>query len=130
MLQLVQVYSVSVSPFFGVQAPGPSPQLHGDVGINFSCSPANTHHLIQAAVDEVSRLQARCLLQMSFPKHMKPSAQQPKSVSTFAEQFQHACRCSGGSTLLQRLAVGAMLPHFLPMMVVAHVFMCGLCLVA
>ncbi|KAL3146657.1 hypothetical protein ABBQ32_000885 [Trebouxia sp. C0010 RCD-2024] len=52
-----KVYSVSVSPFFGVQAPGPSPQLHGDLGINFSCSPANTHHLIDAAVSEVHRLQ-------------------------------------------------------------------------
>ncbi|KAA6421450.1 MAG: chloroplast processing enzyme, partial [Trebouxia sp. A1-2] len=47
-----KVYSVSVSPFFGVQAPGPSPQLCGDLGINFSCSPANTHHLIEAAVNE------------------------------------------------------------------------------
>ena len=53
----VQVYSVQVSPFFGVQAPGPSPQLNGDLGINFSCSPANTHHLIDAAVSEVQRLQ-------------------------------------------------------------------------
>ena len=53
----LQVYSVSVSPFFGVQAPGPTPQLHGDLGINFSCSPANTHHLIDAAVSEVHRLQ-------------------------------------------------------------------------
>ena len=53
----MQVYSVTVSPFFGVQAPGPSPQLHGDLGINFSCSPANTHHLIDAAVNEVHRLQ-------------------------------------------------------------------------
>ena len=53
----LQVYSVSVSPFFGAQAPGPSPQLHGDLGINFSCSPANTHHLINAAVSEVHRLQ-------------------------------------------------------------------------
>ncbi|DBA85638.1 TPA: hypothetical protein ACH3X1_005214 [Trebouxia sp. C0004] len=52
-----KVYSVSVSPFFGVQAPGPSPQLRGDLGINFSCSPANTHHLIEAAVNEVHRLQ-------------------------------------------------------------------------
>ena len=40
------------------------------------------------------------------------------------------CQRSGGSTLLQRLAVGGMLPHFLPIMIVAHVFMCGLCLVA
>lgn len=52
-----QVYNVSVSPFFGVQAPGPSPRMYGDLGINFSCSPANTHHLIEAAVAEVARLQ-------------------------------------------------------------------------
>lgn len=52
-----KVYSVSVSPFFGVQAPGPADTLQGDVGINFSCSPANTHHLIDAAVNEVKRLQ-------------------------------------------------------------------------
>ena len=57
----LQVYTVSVSPFFGVQAPGPADTLQGDVGINFSCSPANTHHLIDAAVNEVKRLQVRPL---------------------------------------------------------------------
>ena len=59
LLLVSQVYNVSVSPFFGVQAPGPSPKMYGDLGINFSCSPANTHHLIDAAVGEVQRLQVR-----------------------------------------------------------------------
>ncbi len=71
----MQVYSVSVSPFFGVQAPGPSHQLRGDLGINFSCSPANTHHLIEAAVDEVHRLQACSpLTPYPPPPHLSPHA--------------------------------------------------------
>ncbi len=86
---VMQVYSVSVSPFFGVQAPGPSPQLHGDLGINFSCSPANTHHLIEAAVNEVHRLQA-----CSFPPPPSlRSTYRCESYSLIAETFGSTTYC-------------------------------------
>lgn len=89
---VMQVYSVSVSPFFGLQTPGPSPQLRGDLSINFSCSPANTHHLIEAAVNEVHRLQA-----CSFPPPPNPST--PHLMST--------CCCNVAQSLLKSLLV----PH-------------------
>ena len=54
---LLQVYSVSVSPYFGSAAPKPTDKLNGDVAISFSCSPANTHQLIELALAEVQALQ-------------------------------------------------------------------------
>ena len=57
---LLQVYSVSVSPYFGSAAPKPTDKLNGDVAISFSCSPANTHQLIELALAEVQALQVRC----------------------------------------------------------------------
>ena len=53
----LQVYSVSVSPYFGSAPPKPTDKLNGDVAISFSCSPANTHTLIELALAEVQALQ-------------------------------------------------------------------------
>ncbi len=54
-----QVYTVSVAPFFGVEAPGQKERLAGDVGISFSCDPDAAHRLIDMALAEVARLQVR-----------------------------------------------------------------------
>lgn len=55
---LEQVYTVSVSPFFGAEAPSARGQLHGDVSIAFSCDPDNAARLIQMTLAELERLQA------------------------------------------------------------------------
>lgn len=50
---------MSVSPYFGSAPPKPTDKLNGDVAISFSCSPANTHQLIELALAEVQALQVR-----------------------------------------------------------------------
>ncbi|MEW5319769.1 MAG: hypothetical protein WDW38_010898 [Sanguina aurantia] len=59
--QFGEVYTVSVAPFFGCEAPSNTGDLHGSVSISFTCDPANKDRLIAMALDELS------LLQMSGP---------------------------------------------------------------
>lgn len=57
-----EVYTVSVSPFFGAAAPSTEGVISGDVALGFSCDPANAKGLIQAALQEICKMQVRCLL--------------------------------------------------------------------
>ncbi len=56
-----EVYTVSVSPFFGVAAPSAKDIVSGDIALGFSCDPANSRGLIQAALEEICKLQVRTL---------------------------------------------------------------------
>jgi predicted Zn-dependent peptidase len=52
-----EVYSVSVSAFFGAEGPGNKQSLRGDVAIYFTCDPEAAQRLRGLALDELSRLQ-------------------------------------------------------------------------
>ncbi|KAK9855149.1 hypothetical protein WJX84_012364 [Apatococcus fuscideae] len=53
-----EVYTVSISPFFGAEAPSRKGSVRGDVSVGFSCDPHNAEHLIELALSELERLQA------------------------------------------------------------------------
>ena len=61
-----EVYTVSVSPFFGVAAPSTKGTVSGDVALGFSCDPANSRGLIHAALQEICKLQARVASFLSY----------------------------------------------------------------
>lgn len=53
-----EVYTVSVSAFFGAEAPSHKGNVRGDMAINFSCAPESAGRLVDLALDEVEALQA------------------------------------------------------------------------
>jgi predicted Zn-dependent peptidase len=55
--QFGEIYTVSVSSFFGCEAPSSTGAPRGDVSIGFTCDPANRQHLIEMALREVEALQ-------------------------------------------------------------------------
>ena len=60
-----------MAPFFGVEAPSKRRALAGDVGISFSCDPDAAHRLLEMALVEVERLQARA---PGAARHAVPAA--------------------------------------------------------
>jgi hypothetical protein len=74
-----EVYSVSVSAFFGAEGPANKRCLRGDVAIYFTCDPAAAHRLRELALDELSRLQ----VSRGPPRH---SAEGPRGCPPAAEQ--------------------------------------------
>ena len=52
------VYSVTVSPYYGMEAPSATPPLHGDCAVSFSCDPDAAWRLVELALDELAALQA------------------------------------------------------------------------
>jgi hypothetical protein len=70
-----EVYTVSVSAFFGAEAPSRQGNVRGDMAINFSCAPENAGRLVDLALDEVEALQAA-----------GPSAKEVDTVRTVLER--------------------------------------------
>lgn len=63
LLQLLRfksgdVYTISVTSFFGAEAPSTTGNVRGDVAVGFSCEPRNASRLVDLALDEIDRLQA------------------------------------------------------------------------
>ncbi|KAL6755922.1 Metalloenzyme, LuxS/M16 peptidase-like protein [Haematococcus lacustris] len=56
--QFGEIYTVSVSPFFGCEAPSIKGDVRGDVSISFTCDPANRQRLINIALEEVKAMQS------------------------------------------------------------------------
>jgi len=54
-----EVYTVSVSPFFGATAPSKDGVVSGDIALGFSCDPANSRRLVDLALREIKELQVR-----------------------------------------------------------------------
>ena len=52
------VYSVTVNPYYGMEAPSATPPLHGDCAVSFSCDPDAAWRLVELALDELAVLQA------------------------------------------------------------------------
>mmetsp|Transcript_26988 Transcript_26988/g.69981 ORF Transcript_26988/g.69981 Transcript_26988/m.69981 type:complete len:1010 (+) Transcript_26988:157-3186(+) len=52
-----EVYTVSVSPFFGATAPSRKGVVSGDIALGFSCDPANSRKLVELALREIVELQ-------------------------------------------------------------------------
>lgn len=52
------VYSVSVSPYLGLEAPSANLPLRGDCAVSFSCDPDAAWRLVELALDELASLQA------------------------------------------------------------------------
>ncbi|KAG5559244.1 hypothetical protein RHGRI_008965 [Rhododendron griersonianum] len=52
-----QIYSASVSVFLGGNKPSRTSDVHGDIGVNFSCDPDISNTLVDLALDEILRLQ-------------------------------------------------------------------------
>ncbi|GIL74679.1 hypothetical protein Vretimale_2315 [Volvox reticuliferus] len=55
------VYTVSVSPFFGCVSPSLDGDPQGDVAIMFSCDPANKDRLVAMALEELTAIQGGAL---------------------------------------------------------------------
>lgn len=55
--QTGEVYTCSVSPFFGCEAPSWPGPLRGDIAISFSCCPDSGARLSETALTEVETLQ-------------------------------------------------------------------------
>ena len=51
------VYTVSVAPFFGCEAPSHSGPIRGDLSIAFTCDPANKNKLVDMALAGLEQLQ-------------------------------------------------------------------------
>jgi predicted Zn-dependent peptidase len=56
--QFGDVYSVSVSPYYGLEAPSSPPPLRGDCAVSFSCDPDAAWRLVELALEELALLQA------------------------------------------------------------------------
>jgi predicted Zn-dependent peptidase len=56
--QFGDVYSVSVSPYYGLEAPSTPPPLRGDCAVSFSCDPSAAWRLVELALEELAVLQA------------------------------------------------------------------------
>ena len=52
------VYSVTVQPYYGMEAPSATPPLRGDCAVSFSCDPDAAWRLVELALDELAVLQA------------------------------------------------------------------------
>jgi hypothetical protein len=52
-----KVYNVSVSPFFGIEAPSRRGNVRGDIAVAFSCSPGAGKELAETVVAEMEALQ-------------------------------------------------------------------------
>jgi hypothetical protein len=49
---------VSVSPYYGLEAPSSPPPLRGDCAVSFSCDPDAAWRLVELALEELALLQA------------------------------------------------------------------------
>ena len=63
--QRVQVYTVSMKPGFPATSPALIDEIQGDIALTFVCDPEKAHLLIDQALEEISRLQVACTLQLS-----------------------------------------------------------------
>lgn len=96
------VYSVSVTPYYGLEAPSAPPPLRGDCAVTFACDPAAAWRLVDLALDELELLQrdgpsaedCATAAELERRAHELQTAENGFWLERIISGFQVRCACS------------------------------------